>query len=449
MKVWIKVALVASLIAVMLSAYTITKIKSVAAAYLYGYPLVMMDQSRIAFLGGGQKENQLNHIQRFPDHTFRNVVRPNNDTLYSIAWIDLTKEPLVLTVPDTQGRYYVMPLMDAWTNVFALIGRRTTGTNEGSYAITGPQWQGVLPTGVKKVESPTNMVWLIGRIQTNGASDIANVVALQAQFSLTSLSEWEANVAPGQVLVSQIDSAIENPMEIVESMPADVYFSRLHKLMAKQASLVQDTEALNNLADLGFVIGEPFNKRGLLDDFIFNLAIKITQKKLQEGLDKQEKLENGWVVHRSTIGEYGSNYALRAGAAKAGLGALPVAETVYPNTTRDSTGELLTGSKRYKIRFDKGEAPPINAFWSLSVYDDEGFFVDNTIKRYSIGDRDKLDFNVDGSLDIWIQSTEPVTGQNNWLPTPAGQFALTMRLYSPTAKFISGAWTLPKVESIP
>jgi len=173
--------------------YCISTLKRYGGSYLYGYPLVLMDQTRQAMAKRGSSEvaaNHLIHIQRFPDHTFRNVVRPNNDTLYSIAWLDLSGEPLILSVPDTQGRYYVMPFMDAWTNVFASVGRRTTGTAAGHYALTGPDWQGTLPEDIQQISSPTNMVWMIGRIQTNGQEDIPAVAELQAKIQLTPLNRW-------------------------------------------------------------------------------------------------------------------------------------------------------------------------------------------------------------------------------------------------------------------
>jgi hypothetical protein len=171
-------------------------------AYIYGYPLVLMDVTRAKMtnvphaLGMGAPINQFASVKTFPDATFTDVVSPNADTLYTQAWLDLSKEPLVLSVPDTHGRYYLMPMLDAWTNVFASPGKRTTGTGKGNFAITGPGWTGSLPVGVKEIKSPTDMVWVIGRTQANGKADFPAVNAIQAQYKLTPLSEWGKPYTP-------------------------------------------------------------------------------------------------------------------------------------------------------------------------------------------------------------------------------------------------------------
>ena len=450
-KIWSKIAFIGAFLVLLISAYSLCKIKAVSAAYLYGYPLLMMEQSRLTSQSNLETPsfiNRFNHIQEFPNHEFRNVVRPNNDTLYSNAWIDLSIEPLVLSVPDTENRYYVMPFMDAWTNVFAMVGKRTTGTSKGTYLVVGPDWSGALPDGMLKLASPTNIVWLIGRIQTNGEDDIANVVALQKKFSLTSLSKWRRGQR-GEEIVSRKRNLTQSPMSIVESYSPSNYFSRLSSLMYEQASSSADGAALENLKKLGIVPGKKFERLNMFDQLLFEKAFSLTQQRMVERLNSVPSDENGWSVHRSIIGDYGKNYAFRAGVAKVGLGALPPQEAVYPSTKVDALGQRLSGDGRYKIHFKKGDAPPVNAFWSLSIYNDEGFFIENKINRYAIGDRDALNYNADGSLDILIQVDEPKNAKgNNWLPAPSGYFSLTMRLYSPKQRFISGGWKLPKVERV-
>ncbi|MGK0374287.1 MAG: hypothetical protein ACJA2E_000756 [Arenicella sp.] len=452
MKPWLTILIVVIFFSTVVGAIAFSKIKSVAAGYLYGYPLLMMDQSRLTFIGAQQQDSQTNrfrHIQQFPDHTFRNVVRPNNDTLYSIAWIDLALEPLIISVPDTQGRYYVMPLMDAWTNVFAMIGKRTIGTMAGNYAIVGPDWaddsSNDLLSNITKIESPTNMVWLIGRIQTNGENDISDVVEIQNEFILTPFSQWGSS-AKQAASIGSINNATENPMLLVESLDADAFFSQLATLLGEHAGGKNDSAAINNLAELGVVANTTFEALGPIDRWLFNMAIKITLKRLNQRISNPPELENGWAVHRALIGNYGTDYAFRAGVAKIGLGALPPEEAVYANIKVDSKGRILSASNAYKIHFDKGETPPVNAFWSLSLYDQQGFFTDNLLQRHSIGDRNQLQFNDDGSVDIYIQADTPTTGVSNWLPSAVGNFELTMRLYSPKQSFLSGQWKLPEVE---
>ena len=187
---------------------------------------------------------------------------------------------------------------------------------------------------------------------------------------------------------------------------------------------------------------------GPLDAMLLDLAKNLTDKGLKKSLEQGRELENGWAVQRDTIGDYGTNYAVRAAVAMVGLGALPPAEASYPNTSRDSEGGLLAGDYSYRLHFPAGQTPPVNAFWSLTMYDEDGFLVANPIGRYTLGDRDKLTFNEDGSLDLLIQHEAPAANQSNWLPAPKGRFALTMRLYSPKEAFLSGRWQLPAVERI-
>ncbi len=474
---WKFILLLAVLLFAGASVHVLSTIRNVANAYLYAYPLVLMAESKLAYENQAEHEgraltNHFRHIQVFPDHSFRDVVRPNNDTLYSVAWLDLNREPVILSVPDTKGRYYVMPFMDAWTNVFAMVGQRTTGTQAGIYAIVGPNWKGRLPQGLSRIESPTPLVWLIGRIQTNGLSDVAEVAQLQTEFSLTLLSRWVqsgGDAAISAALSSQTPRLTERakqfnnagaktgPMEKVDSLSASEFFKQFAKLLAEQGALEFDQAALTNMRRLGLLsnaseLDGHFQELGVIDKLIFAAAIDITQKKLADSISKPRTLENGWSVHRSTIGDYGNNYPFRAAVAKIGLGALPVSEAAYPNTKVDKNGDLLNGglkngNKSYRLHFEADELPPVNAFWSLSLYDEHGYFVENSINRYTIGDRDNLRYNADGSLDILIQASQP-DDVTNWLPTPTQAFALTMRLYSPQKRFLNKEWTLPPVEPI-
>ncbi|MEC8428133.1 MAG: DUF1254 domain-containing protein, partial [Pseudomonadota bacterium] len=207
-----------------------------AKAYLYAYPLVIMDETRAAMgsLNEGST-NRLYHNPVMPDHNFRSVVRPNNDTLYSIGWLDLTHSPVVLNVPHTK-RYYVMPFMDAWTNVFATVGTRETGSDAGAYVVTGPDWQGELPSDLTRIEAPTNMVWMIGRIQVNGRDDVAAVKDLQQQFFLSPLEQWQkGQLQSSSSFATQEESAAQqSPMDTVEALNARDYFGRFNRLLAKQ-----------------------------------------------------------------------------------------------------------------------------------------------------------------------------------------------------------------------
>ena len=433
-------------------------IKEGAMAYVYGYPLVLMDVTRQAMTDpGGRKirlENHFVHAQFFPDHTFRQVVRPNNDTLYSTAWIDLSSGPLVLSVPDTAGRYYVMPFMDAWTNVFAMVGKRTTGTGPGDFLVVGPDWKETPPEGFKKIlHSPTNMTWLIGRIQVNGRNDLENVFRLQERFTLTRLENWKDREANRSYTMKHPPSqSRKDPSAIVEKMSPEVFFSNLSRLMGEQPPAGADAPMLETLRTFSIIPGKPFDMENLgwIRRELLKKAVEIARGKLHDSAEADRSSENNWTVVRKGIGRYGTDYGVRALVAMVGLGALPPEEAAYPNAHKDGKGTPLTGKSNYRIHFGKGETPPVDAFWSLTMYDQLGFLVDNPIRRYAIGDRDRLRFNQDGSLDILIQHASPPREmESNWLPSPAGPFAVTMRLFMPKEAFLNGEWKLPPIERIP
>lgn len=433
--------------------YCINIFRDAAKAYVFSYPAVLMELTEKAMLRDNMDNaNRFTHARTFPDHNFRNVVRPNNDTLYSIAWLDLDKQPVVLTVPDTHERYYVMPLMDAWTNVFATIGKRTTGTQAGSYLITGPNWRGQAPEGMPVYPSPTPMVWVIGRIQTNGKADVKNAIALQDQFNIVPLDKWQrgdrTNTSVDFVRTSASDKT--DPAAEIDAMSGVAFFDKLSDILTRQPMVPNDPKMRSQLKTLG--VNDNTNslapQPNFLKRFAINLGKDLAHKKIKQYEHKRDNLENGWAVNRNGIGNYGDNYGIRAVVALIGLGALPPAEASYPNTVVDSQLRELNGKHSYQLHFAPQQIPPVDAFWSLTMYDNDGFLVDNPIARYTIGDRDPLNYNVDGSLDITISHQRPSDSEANWLPAPTGNFALTMRLYQPKTSFLNGSWVLPGIERL-
>jgi len=431
-------------------------------AYLFGYPLVLMDVTREVQTdprSGNAPINHFFHNPLFPDHTYREVVRVNNDTLYSNAWIDLSTEPLVLSVPSMSDRYYVMPFMDAWTNVFAMVGKRTIGAGPGDFMLVGPGWNGQSPADVELIQAPTNMCWLIGRIQVNGKSDASTVGKLQQQFKLTPLSRWEPRMAnPGTIEKRGNSKGITaDPMAMVEKMSACDFYARLTRLLREHPAAAADAPMLDLLSAFGIEPDKPFDadnpNMGLLEAGI-SMACK-TLLAMAEAGGKGQQFDNNWGVSRSGIGVYGANYRLRAFVALVGLGALPAEEAAYATARKDGDGKLLDGNEHYCIHFDADNMPPENAFWSLTLYDKKGFLVDNPIHRYTVGmyrytvgDRNTLTYNKDGSLDIFIQHDRPARGESNWLPSCKGLFELTLRLYMPKECFLDGTWKPPFVERI-
>lgn len=428
-------------------------------AYTYAYPMVLMETTRRISTNAGVEGrlrspiNHFAHMKRYPDATFKDVVRPNADTLYSSLWFDVGKEPLVLTLPKTAGRYHVVPIMDMWTDVFATLGTRTTGNDGGVVALVGPHWQGSLPAGLRMIRSPTDMGWIIGRIQTNGAADYDHVHGLQAGYAATPLSSWGKPQAAA--VPQQGDPSIDMktpPVEQVAKMAPGDFFALFAETLKRNPPHDSDYSVLLRMERVGLVPGQSFDlatadpavQRGLARAAA-DARQRIVNRRLNLSLSS-----NKWVAMGNSLGVYGNDYLQRAFIAFAGLGALPPEEAIYPMAPLDSEGRPLTGASRYVLHFAKEQIPPADAFWSLTMYGADQFFVANPIDRFAIGDRDKLAFNADGSLDLYIQKDSPgADKESNWLPAPDGPFSMNLRLYLPGRAATEGRWTPPAVTRVP
>jgi Uncharacterized conserved protein len=417
-------------------------------AYVFGYPLLLMDatmqeMTAPATPDGEGVVNRFFHVRAFPDYTFTDVVSPNADTLYSMAWLDLTNTPVVLDLPDTGGRYYVMQFLDAWTNDFASLGSRTTGNAAGSFLIAGPGWDGDIPRGMTLVEAPTNMVWILGRTQTNGKDDYAAVHVIQDKYIARPLMK-----VPASPTRPALDGV--SPLEKVESMDAASFFAELNRLMAGNPPAPADSALLDALTVLSVGPGREFVLMEMPASSVASIekghAAGLAAIKGVAG-EKIGKRMNGWSILPDNTGNYGTNYLLRAFIARFGLGANLPEDAVYPTIQTDSNGEQLNGKNRYVIRFAPGQLPPVNAFWSISMYDERQRFIDNPINRYAIGDRDPLKRDEDGGLTIFVQHDRPDAARlANWLPAPAGDFNLIIRLYWPKPSILDGSWPMPSLE---
>jgi hypothetical protein len=427
-------------------------------AVVFGLPLVVMDLTkRVSTNVPGPQPNahapinQFGNALKYPPASDHTVVRLNIDTLYSWAWLDLTKEPMVLSVPDTHGRYYMMPMLDAWTNVFASPGKRTTGTKPGNFAITGPGWNGTLPSGVKQIKATTNTVWIIGRTQTNGPKDYPAVNALQTQYKITPLSAFGTAYTPPPGVVDPAVDMKVGPGEQLSRMDATTYFKTLARLLATNPPPPRDAPALAKLAKIGVVPGQDFDP-GKLDPAVakgLEKSVQVALERLEAAAKTWGKLVNGWNVPPMNVGEFGTDYGFRAVVAFIGLGANRPADAIYPFAFVDGDGKPLNGAKRFVLHFDKGRTPPANAFWSLTMYDAQSFPVENPIDRYTISSWMPLKYNKDGSLDVYVQTDSPGKDKEaNWLPAAAGDFSITMRVYWPKPAMIDGSWTPPPVKRI-
>lgn len=426
------------------------KIAAGAAAYLYGYPLVIMDITRSQAAQVFGPENQLRRVRQFPDASFQVVVRPNVDTLYTTAFIDMAQGPWVFEMAANDQRYEVMPFMDAWTNVFASPGTRVSGTGGGRYLLAGPAWRGTVPQGMQLLQSPTRIVWLIGRTQTNGAADYPLVHRLQDGLTL---HRWTDGVADGSAATPawQARAATPRPpVQQVQALSTEAFFTRLAALMVDNPPSAADGPMLARLSGLGIAPGQPL-RWNLLDRWCVSLGRWAADFQLARELQKPRQGVRGWTTPPLNLGQYGTDYATRAGVAMVGLGANLPADALYPSARVDAQGAPLEGSRRYRLHFNAGELPPVKAFWSVTAYGADDYLIANPLHRHALGDRDPLVFNADGSLDLWIQADEPAADKkNNWLPVQAGsRFLLNARLYWPGDAALDGRWGMPAIERLP
>ena len=432
------------------------KIMLGAEAYLYGYPLVMMETTRVHSTKYTGPENQLRMIRQFPNAQFKEVVRPNVDTLYTTAFLSMKEGPWAFEMPANNKRYELMPFMDAWTNVFASPGTRTSGNQGATYLLAGPEWNGQVPKGMTLLKSPTDMVWLIGRTQTNGTADFATVHELQNRLRLT---KW---LQPPDSLSASTDSKRDAqagwqvstepslpPVAQMKALNTTEFFNRLMKLMVSNPPSPEDAPLLARLAQLEIKPGQAVHLSGS-NALSFSLGRWIANQRVMKALNTKAQ-DGSWSYPPLNLGRYGTDYNTRAAVAMVGLGANLPEDAVYPNTALDHQGQALNGKHRYRLHFAANALPPVKAFWSITAYGADEFLIDNPMQRFAIGDRDPLVFNADGSLDLWVQATPPSQKEAaaNWLPVQMGApFLLNARLYWPEDKALNGQWKMPVVERL-
>jgi hypothetical protein len=430
-----------------------------AEAYVYFYPLITMDVTRLQLTNAEPGKDPIKgpantfvNVPAYPTADMRAVVRPNFDTLYSSAWLDLTKEPLVISAPDTGGRYYLLPMLDMWTDVFASPGWRTTGTEAANFLVTPPGWTGEVPQGFTRIPAPTPHVWIIGRTKTDGPTDYDAVHKIQAGYKITPLSQWGKDAVPVAV---KIDPAIDMktpPKEQVDTMPAGKFFAYAAELLKLTPPHITDQPIIARLARIGFVAGQSFDldKADPAVKKALETAPKDALALMAWKVPTLARVANGWSMNTDTMGVYGNYYLKRAIVAQQGLGANLPEDAIYPLNLADSDGKPLDGAQAYTIHFDKTDLPPVDAFWSITLYDTDGFQVANTLNRFAVSSWMKFKYNDDGSLDLYFQTGSPGADKEaNWLPAPKGPFNLTMRLYAPKSDALTGKWNPPPVKKAP
>jgi hypothetical protein len=463
----VRLSIFSTLLAVVCLATTGIQTKAMAAiteqearaiaidAFLYFYPLVSIDITRrvatnveAGKIPGFGPANMFHSFSSFPTADFKTVVRPNFDTLYSSAFLDMTTEPVIVSAPDTGGRYYLLPMLDAWSDVFASPGWRTTGTQAGNFLVTPPGWNGTVPAGMTRIDAPTPYVWIIGRTKTDGPGDYDAVHKIQAGYKITPLSQWGKPAQPVSVKTDPTVDMKTPPKTQIDAMPAAKFFAYAAELLKLNPPHVADQPIVARLKRIGIEPGKSFD---------LDKAEPAVRKALEGAAGEAQQLMawkiptlarvvNGWSMNTDTMGVYGNYYLKRAIVAQVGLGANLPEDAIYPLNLVDETGKPLDGANKYTLHFDKGATPPVDAFWSVTLYDNDGFQVANPLNRFAVSSWMPFKYNADGSLDLYFQNDNlGAEKAANWLPAPKGPFNLTMRLYAPRSEALTGKWNPPAV----
>jgi hypothetical protein len=427
-------------------------------AYLYFYPLISVDITRkvatnveAGKIPGFGPANMFHSFAAFPGAEFKTVVRPNFDTLYSSAFLDMTKEPVIVSAPNTDGRYYLLPMLDAWTDIFASPGWRTTGTQPNNFLVAPPGWSGEVPSGTTRISAPTPHVWIIGRTKTDGPKDYDAVHKIQAGYKVTPLSQWGKPRIPPTVTIDPTVDMKTPPKVQVDTMPAGKFFAYAAELLKINPPHITDEPIIAQLKKIGIEVGKSFD----LDkaDPVIQRALASAPGAAQQLMAWKQptiaRVANNWSMNTDTMGVYGNYYLKRAVITQWGLGANLPEDAIYPSSLGDEAGKPLDGGNKYTLHFDKGQTPPANAFWSVTLYDAEGFQVPNPINRFNLSSWMPLKYNADGSLDLYFQNESPGPNNDaNWLPAPRGEFNLLMRLYAPRSEALTGKWNPPPVTRV-
>jgi hypothetical protein len=423
--------------------------RAAEAAYVYLYPLA---GTHVIWLSRGGHINELRHRRAYVTAgQSRAAIAPNVDTLYSEAWLDLSNGPILLNVPDTNGRYYSVHLMDGFDQTVGLIGKRTHGTRAGTFLVAGPRSKAAVLPNVGRLDMRTEFVWLLLRIQANGRADYASVNALQDQFSVKPLASRTPDsrppsfppVKPGFDTVRQLDA-----------MDGVMFFRVAAEAMKKSPPAPADANIIRQLTRIGISAGKSFDPdalspetRAALNRGAADGRNKIDAFASDDSNMFAEDIGGGWRRHR--VEHFGKDYLRRAATARIARGSLPPEEATYFVARADPEGRKLTGQHRYVLRFERGNLPPVDAFWSVTLYDSEGHFVANPIDRVAVGDRDALVRGKDGSVEIHIQPEPSAGNELNWLPAPrSAPFWLSLRMYLPRKDVVEGRWKAPSVRRI-
>ena len=420
-------------------------------AYIYGFAINEFNLIREADLETMAPMNVLANAQKLAGPSAQGVVAPNTDTLYSLAQIDLTKGPVVVKMPKTDGRYWTFEFVEPYTNVVGYIGRRLNGSAGGTWAL---EWSGAkskkpLPKGVKRFKSSARSLWLIGRTLVSGKQDEAKAKKLMAQYRLGTLADLRAG------------KPLPKPLPLTPGRAKTVeptglaFLDRLSAAMTADPPPARDAAIVARMQQFGIGVGLTPSTSGLPDAVLQGLAEGVDAAAAALPVDSklpvlvQAQANGGWFNPSAKSGIFGIDYTLRARTALLGIGINTVIESTYPIALTDVAGDMLNGANNYRMVFKRGKLPPVAGFWSLTMYDSDGYLVPNAAKIYAIGpDHPGMITRKDGSVVIAIQQTKPTEKGVNWLPSPAAGFRLNMRLYLPSKSILNGTWKEPSVTKV-
>lgn len=421
-------------------------------AWLYGYAPIqgyqtfynqVLNTRAPGYVGG---LNRFRHYARTYTPQDAEIVTPNNDTPYSWAWLDLRAEPIVLSLPAVPApRYYVNQWFDLYTHNFAYTGVRATGRDAGHYLFAGPRWRGVVPPGITHVfRAETDIVGTLTRTQLDGPADVAAMQALQAQYRLIPLSEYAGLPAPPPA------PALNMPAWDKDKAEGIGFIGYLNAMLPLMPTVPSEKATMERFGKIGIAPGKPFDAASLSPEL--RAAIEQGVEEARQQLTGTAMVQKDSKKFFGTREQLGADYVMnRSIGAMLGIYGNTKEEAIYASQQTDAEGKVLDGNRKWLLRFAPGRLPPADLFWSITMYNlPQRLLVDNPINRYSIGDRSPgLRKNADGSLDIYLQSTDPGgESSSNWLPTPKGPFFFVGRFYGPRSELIDGTWSLPPLVEL-
>lgn len=414
--------------------------RQVVNAYIYGFPLVLMDVTKNIMTSTATVTGSKAPINQF-------LFKRNDNDRYLQAWLDLSRQPIILTIPEMGNYRYFVSMIDAWTNVFFSLGTRITGNSEKNYVIVGPDWKEPLPTGLQQIISPTNTVLILGKILSEKSEDFTGLNRLQQEFKLKPVKATEALPITPENVNDRVSSIRQ-----VFGMNGITFFTKLADLLKKNPIPSQDSEYVKKFSVFGFKPGEAFVSENLSADQIEKIdrSVKEAQANIKRDWNRHPLATTlgNWGVIKD-IGNYGTNYSLRAAFAYGGLENSSSGDAIYPVTNLDSNGQLLKGENNYVIHFNKDRLPPVKGYWSITLYDSSELLLSLPTEEHAIGSRDKLKYNKDGSLDIYIQHESPGEAlEANWLPSPKAEFTLILKFNDPEDSLVKGNWSPPPVTKV-